>query len=148
MTHLKHPIISYGLVTFQFALIAGLLLLHDIQISLFSLAFYFAAGFIGLWAVKVMHLGHFNIVPDPKDDSQLVTSGPYRWVRHPMYLSLLIFFFPGIFMFSLEPYLMLYANLFIVLWLKLNYEEKLLAEKIKGYTEYQSKTHKLLPFIL
>jgi len=45
---------------------------------------------LGIWAVYRMRIGNFNIVPDPLARSKLVTAGPYRLIRHPMYLALLL----------------------------------------------------------
>lgn len=147
MTKLKHPFVSYGLVAFQFILIAALLFFTPIELHPIALPFQILAIFIGLWAVKTMHLGQFNIVPDPRSDTQIIASGPYRYIRHPMYLSILLFFFPGVLLQPLEPYLILYMNIIIVLWLKLHYEEQLLIEQIPEYTDYQAKTRKLIPFL-
>ncbi|MEE9599446.1 MAG: isoprenylcysteine carboxylmethyltransferase family protein, partial [Anaerolineales bacterium] len=44
--------------------------------------------FLGIWAVLIMKPGYFNITPDPLSRSKLVKAGPYRYIRHPMYLAL------------------------------------------------------------
>ena len=41
-------------------------------------------------ALSVNRPGNFNIRPTPKPGARLVRSGPYRWLRHPMYSSLLL----------------------------------------------------------
>lgn len=48
------------------------------------------AAALGLWAVATNRPGNFNIRPMPREGGQLVQGGPYRWVRHPMYSSLLM----------------------------------------------------------
>jgi protein-S-isoprenylcysteine O-methyltransferase Ste14 len=45
---------------------------------------------LGIWAILSMRIGNFNIAPDPLIRSKLVKSGPYRLIRHPMYLALLL----------------------------------------------------------
>lgn len=148
MTIMKHPFISISLVTLQFALIALLLLLVSVSLNIVVLTAQGLAILIGLWAVQAMHLGHFNIVPDPKPDAQLVTRGPYQFIRHPMYLSILLFFIPLIILNLNWLNLAVYGALAITLFIKLTYEERLLAEKLADYSDYQKVTKKLIPFVL
>jgi protein-S-isoprenylcysteine O-methyltransferase Ste14 len=148
ITKLKHPVISFSLVALQFSLIAVLLLVLPISLNLVVLLIQAFAIIIGLWAVQVMHIGNFNIVPDPKPDMQLITNGPYQWIRHPMYFSIVLFFFPLIVLNLNWINLSIYANLFIILFIKLSYEEHLLVEKMPEYTRYQQNTKRLIPFLL
>ena len=46
---------------------------------------------LGVWALAFNRIGNFNIRPEPKNDALLITGGPYRYIRHPMYVALLIF---------------------------------------------------------
>ena len=39
---------------------------------------------LAIWTLTVNRPGNFRIVPDPKTGGQLITSGPYHWIRHPM----------------------------------------------------------------
>ena len=48
-------------------------------------------GGIGIIAWSVNELGDsLSPLPKPRDDAQLVRSGPYEYVRHPMYCALLL----------------------------------------------------------
>lgn len=53
-----------------------------------------AVGALGLawlgWTFSANPLGNFHVYPEPKAGARLATSGPYRWVRHPMYTGALI----------------------------------------------------------
>lgn len=148
ITKLKHPAISFSLVALQFSLIAVLLLVLPISLNLVVLSVQAVAVMIGLWAVQVMHIGNFNIVPDPKPNMKLKTSGPYHWIRHPMYFSIVLFFLPLVVLNLNWINIALYANLCIILFIKLSYEEHLLVEKISEYKSYQQNSKKLIPFIL
>src|SRR5690606_17426054 len=44
---------------------------------------------LGLWALSSNRLGNFNIRPAPRAGGTLVQQGPYRWIRHPMYTSVI-----------------------------------------------------------
>lgn len=145
---MRHPLYSLTLVGLQFTLIACLLFTTP-WISLFwlGLLVQFSAILLGLWAVKTMHLGRFNIVPDPKKDAKLVQVGPYRWIRHPMYASILLFFLPLMVHYPSFINLPLFALLVITLLFKLSYEEALLSQTFSDYSQYQLKTHRLLPFV-
>jgi protein-S-isoprenylcysteine O-methyltransferase Ste14 len=46
-----------------------------------------AAGFFALWAERVMKAAGTNVRPD-KPALTIVTTGPFRFTRNPMYLSL------------------------------------------------------------
>lgn len=147
MTTLKHPVVSFSLVFLQFGLIAALLLLLPLNLHPLVLGVQAAAVLIGLWAVKVMHLGHFNVVPDPQPDIELVTHGPYRFIRHPMYFSIVLFFLPLV---AVQPDLWtlgLYAALWLVLLLKLHYEEYLLIEMLPEYDDYRQTSKRIVPFV-
>ncbi|WP_051144981.1 isoprenylcysteine carboxylmethyltransferase family protein [Thiomicrorhabdus sp. Kp2] len=148
MTTMKHPLVSFSLVAMQFGLIALLLLHLPLSLHVAVLIIEALAILIGLWAIQAMHLGHFNIVPDPMPDIELVTDGPYRFIRHPMYFSIVLFFLPLVVLDSSWIGLSLYLALFITLFIKLSYEESLLVEKLPHYQIYQQQTKKLIPFIL
>ena len=148
MTQMKHPIVSFSLVTLQFALMGVLLLLLPLSLNLFVLITQGIAILIGLWAVQTMHIGHFNIVPDPMPDIKLVTKGPYHFIRHPMYFSIILFFAPLVAISLNWITLSVFVHLFIVLFIKLHYEETLLTLKLPDYQAYQTRTKKLIPFIL
>jgi protein-S-isoprenylcysteine O-methyltransferase Ste14 len=102
---------------------------------------------LGIWAILTMRIGNFNITPDPLKWSRLVTSGPYHYIRHPMYLALLLTTLPLIISdFDLFRFT-IWVILLIDLLLKLNYEEKLLASSLVGYDQYVRQSARLIPFI-
>ena len=102
---------------------------------------------LGIWAVFTMRIGNFNIVPDPLSRSELVTAGPYRFIRHPMYLALLLTTLPLVINdFDLFR-MVIWLVLLIDILLKLNYEENLLETKLVGYDQYMHKSARLIPFL-
>ncbi len=146
-TQFKHPLLSYSLVILQFTFIALLIWVLPWSIVWKILPLQLLAVFIGLWALKTMHIGHFNIVPDPMPEINLVTTGPYQYIRHPMYLSILLLFFPWVMLHASLISLLALGLLVLTLLFKLHYEESLLEERLADYSFYQSKTKKLIPFL-
>jgi len=102
---------------------------------------------VGLLAIKEHKPGNFNIIPDIKESCELVTTGVYAFVRHPMYLSVILLMF-GVSIIFFTPYeFVLFGVLFIVLNIKLLYEEHLWKCHSAAYAEYKRKTKRLIPFI-
>jgi protein-S-isoprenylcysteine O-methyltransferase Ste14 len=84
-----------------------------------------------------------------KGDHELVTIGPYRWVRHPLYLSALLLLFSICLAFRdwiLLGYFLVGAIIFRLLVIPAE-EKQLLAAFGEEYESYQSRTGTLLPWI-
>ncbi|KAA0449553.1 MAG: isoprenylcysteine carboxylmethyltransferase family protein [Candidatus Thioglobus sp.] len=106
-----------------------------------------AAMVIGLSAIINMRLGNINILPTLKHNHQLVTSGIYRWIRHPMYSSVLLMCLALTLTNSHQIAQLVMIVLLLDLALKSNLEEKLLAQNFKEYSSYKSKTGRFIPFL-
>ena len=119
--------------------------LHEIKIiqsnyvfSFLGLMIIIISSIIMLLAIK--DLGS-NLSPFPKPiaNGKLVTSGIYRFIRHPMYYSLILISF-GIFVRELSfYYLFLFISLTLVIKLKINLEEHYLNNKFNNYLFYKDK---------
>ena len=102
---------------------------------------------LGMWAVLSVKPRHLRIVPEPGPAAPLVTAGPYRLIRHPMYTAVilgslaLVLNHPGPARWSVCGLLAL------VMVLKMNHEERLLLRHFPGYAEYRSRTWRLVPWI-
>jgi protein-S-isoprenylcysteine O-methyltransferase Ste14 len=139
---------SYSLVLIQFLCLAVLALTGPWLASpLFYLALEMAGIALGLWAIAAMRVGNFNITPAIKQGGLFVKRGPYRFIRHPMYLALLVTTLPLVLDAFTWLRLAIWLILLIDLVVKLNYEERLLAAHFFGYATYQQQTKRLLPFV-
>lgn len=103
-----------------------------------------------LWMLVsgVANLGR-NLTPNPKpiDNGQLVQTGAYAVVRHPIYSGLIFGMLAiGLFLNSLVGILSA-VILFIFFDLKSRREEQWLSEKYPTYEAYRRKTRKLIPFV-
>ena len=90
--------------------------------------------------VAIKDLGsNLSPFPSPKKNSNLVTTGIYRFTRHPMYYSL-IFISIGVFIIKLSIYyLFLTISLALIIKFKIALEEKYLMNKYKNYLLYKNK---------
>lgn len=104
-------------------------------------------GLIGIYALAHNRLGNFAIYPEPLEQARLITSGPYRWVRHPMYLALLLFM-AGIAAWNGTWYnLASLPVLLIAILGKAQREERYLRERFTDYADYCRRCKRLIPFI-
>ena len=90
--------------------------------------------------VAIKDLGK-NLSPFPRtlNNSDLVTTGIYRFTRHPMYYSLIFISF-GIFITKLSIYyLFLSISLSLIIKFKISLEEKFLNNKFNNYLLYKNE---------
>ena len=82
-----------------------------------------------IWTLWHLRPGKFHILPDTTKSAELITGGPFQWIRHPMYLSLFLYLVPLVIEYynwwRLLVLLIFLANMIV----KLLYEEKLLQQK-------------------
>ena len=90
--------------------------------------------------VAIKDLGtNLSPFPRPIKNSNLVTSGIYRFTCHPMYYSL-IFISIGVFITKLSIYyLFLSTSLICIIKFKIALEEQYLKDKFKNYLVYKNE---------
>jgi protein-S-isoprenylcysteine O-methyltransferase Ste14 len=102
---------------------------------------------VAFWTLMHNRLGNFNIHPTPKAWGTLVTTGPYRWIRHPMYTSVLI---GAAALASISDPLQgwaAWAALAIVLLVKSIFEERWMREQHFGYARYSRESKRFVPWV-
>jgi len=99
------------------------------------------------WALVALH-GLYTDRLGIQPEHELVTSGPYRFVRHPGYLGeILSVLGIGLAMSSIIGLTMVVV-LVLVIVMRMNAEEKMLAEHFGDeFQEYEKRTKRLVPFI-
>ncbi len=102
---------------------------------------------IGSFALINMRLDNLNIIPALKKQHKLTTHGIYRFIRHPMYTSVLLLS-SGLMLSNTHPISQLVMLILIIdLILKSNLEERLLNKRFKQYKNYKNNTGRFLPFL-
>jgi len=104
-----------------------------------------AGAAAGIWTLFHNRMGNFGIYPEPRPGAELITSGPYQWVRHPMYSALILM------MIGVTGYnghglnaggLVLVA---VAVVTKAGREERFLMERFRGYRAYAAATRRFIP---
>jgi len=139
------------LVVLQFGLLAllgwrALTAVSAISVQVVCLLAF--SGLLALWALAANRPGNFNIRPTPRHGGTLITSGPYRWIRHPMYTSVLLAT-AGAARKSFEPAdALLWFALLGVLLGKAAIEERALARRFPDYQGYRVRTTRFVPWLV
>ncbi len=103
-------------------------------------------GVFGTWGILALGK-NLTAFPKPIEGGVLVTTGPYAYVRHPIYSGLIL----GTLGWALFRANLFGAALALVLFLffdlKSRREERWLAEAYSGYAKYQGRVRKLIPWV-
>ncbi len=83
--------------------------------------------------------------PTPKKNSDLVTGGLFKYVRHPIYTGILIATFFLAFYLNSGYKLIIFFFLLILFYFKSGYEEKALQRKFPEYESYRASTGRFIP---
>jgi len=102
---------------------------------------------LGVWAIVSMKIRNLRVFPEPKINAVFIVRGPYKFIRHPMYTSVLLFTFSYTLKDLTITTAVLWFALLADLLLKIRFEEHLLETKFPEYPDYKSKTKRLIPFI-
>jgi len=93
--------------------------------------------------VALLKLGRsLSIMPEAR---RLVTDGPYRYVRHPLYLAEAVVLL-GIFLqFRSLPVALIVIAVLVFQFLRMHYEEGVLRAAFPEYADYARRTARLIP---
>jgi protein-S-isoprenylcysteine O-methyltransferase Ste14 len=104
-------------------------------------------GALAMWARFT--LGRSSTVTAvPAPDAELVTDGPYRWLRHPIYSAGLLILPGGVLLTDSWPLIVAGVVVLVVLDIRTRREERLLLERFgESYRDRMAATRRWLPRI-
>jgi protein-S-isoprenylcysteine O-methyltransferase Ste14 len=126
----------------------GPLLIFDVPVKILALAIILAGYFLGSYALVKNRFFSGMVRIQAERGHQVVSSGPYRWVRHPGYAGALLtylatpFFLDSVFAFLPAAFLA------VVLVVRTSLEDRTLQEELAGYRDYSRRVrYRLAPGI-
>ena len=129
---------------------ALLLLLKDNCLfggNVFGVAVQILAVCLMIWARVVFGKRSFHAAGNTTK-GELVTSGPYRYIRHPIYAAALYFIWAGV----LTHLTILTAALgvcaIVGAGMRIFVEERFLRQQYPEYAEYANRTKRFIPFLV
>ncbi len=102
---------------------------------------------LGCWALLQMPRGSFSVHPIPQKAGRLQVTGPYRFIRHPMYTAVLLTCMGWLHNRGANTHLLAFMLLTFVILLKIKMEEMYLTNKYPEYEQYSQKTRRLIPWV-
>ena len=145
-----------GWVALQFALLAAVLVVGLVApgwpdaarwwLKAAGVLLVFAGALVMTLARRALGRG-FTAFAKPAESGELVESGPYGVVRHPIYSGGLLFA-AGISV-ALSPWAFLATGALAVVWaLKAAVEERFLLDRYPAYAEYRrTSRYRLIPYV-
>jgi protein-S-isoprenylcysteine O-methyltransferase Ste14 len=130
-------VLGFSYLTYNGYIISGNFIISTIQILAFCLM---------IWARIIFKHRSFHLTSNTTKGG-IVTTGPYKWLRHPIYSAAMYFSFACLLAFpKLEVFL---AFFFIAfgLFVRIILEEKALRQSYPEYIEYSKKAKRIIPFI-
>jgi protein-S-isoprenylcysteine O-methyltransferase Ste14 len=104
-------------------------------------AFMVAGTLLAFWSAWYLRTG-FSLLPQAR---RLVTDGPYRYVRHPIYLGGLLITLGEVWL-RFSPLVILLNLVFVAAQIvRLRQEEQILERVFPAYKEYRARTSALIP---
>ena len=105
-----------------------------------------AGGVFGTWGIVALGK-NLTAVPKPIEGGELVTDGPYAFVRHPIYAGVILGTLGWALLRSNLLGVALALAAFIFFDMKSRQEEQWLAEAYAGYPAYRRRVRKLIPWV-
>lgn len=121
---------------------------HATPVYAVGLALCVLGAGVTIWSRHVLGR-NWSAAPQLKREHELVRTGPYRFVRHPLYTGLLMLFIGDALILGEWRGVLAVVIVFASLWRKLRLEERWLLERFgDAYAAYMRDTKALVPGVL
>ena len=152
MTHAKRDTaVAWLFVAIQFTLLAVMVFyprdrawVPTAAMRTVGMLFMGAAVGLGLWAALYLGRG-LTASPLPNGATDLVTRGPYQFVRHPMYTSVILLGIGMTIRSGSSIVAVAFVALIVLFAVKSRWEELHLADTFPGYPRYMASTGRFVP---
>jgi protein-S-isoprenylcysteine O-methyltransferase Ste14 len=127
--------------------IAGLLIARDLfSESPLVIAVQVCAVALLLWARLTFGRRSFHAAANPTAGG-IVTTGPYAYIRHPIYTAACLFVWAGVIAHWSTTAAVLGSLVLIGALVRMGCEELMVVEQYPEYAEYARKTKRMIPFV-
>jgi protein-S-isoprenylcysteine O-methyltransferase Ste14 len=99
-----------------------------------------------LWARVTFGRRSFHVVANPTEGG-LVTGGPYRYIRHPIYAAICLFTGAGVAAHGSWSSGLWGALILGSAVMRIYCEEQLVAARYPDYVQYKARTGRMIPYV-
>ena len=101
-----------------------------------------------LYAEVLRENTYLSRTVEVQENQKIIDTGLYGIVRHPMYIATILMFLSVPLILGSLISFVIFLFYPVIIIMRIQNEEKILAEGLSGYQEYQKKVkYKLIPFI-
>jgi protein-S-isoprenylcysteine O-methyltransferase Ste14 len=136
----------FGYLAMAGGLLALLLTHRVLSPSPFVIAVQIGSVALMLWARVTFGRRSFHAAANPTEGG-LVTTGPYHYIRHPIYTAVCLFVTAGVAAHLSLLALLLYALVLGGTLVRIYCEEHLVLARYPEYRLYAAKTPRMIPFV-
>jgi protein-S-isoprenylcysteine O-methyltransferase Ste14 len=142
---------NYGSLAATLVLVAAVVALFEQRLLVatepIAVAVQLLAVALMLWARWTFRWRSFHAAANPTEGG-IVTSGPYRYWRHPIYAAILYFVWAGVADHAMPLAAALALLATAALAVRMTAEERLLAARYPEYRDYAARTRRIVPYII
>lgn len=138
---------KFALLILVIAIIYLLISGNLLSPSPFVIAGQLLAVALSVWTRQSFQKGQFSIHAEPAEGT-LLSTGPFRWIRHPMYAAALLLLWASIMGHASIVPVVVGVIVTGVIAVRIVIEERFLCAQYPGYAAYARKTKRVIPLII